>query len=412
MTVQRTRPPEEPARVGAGAAEGSRARYSWKRREPVEERSDDNASSERAAAGRQPARRLDRGGVPGRRRAVRRPGLRAAGRRDGTAARRGSATSASGSSGRTRTSRPCRRPNRPTGIPRHAYETPVFKVRDGVAELHWDTWPRIDDAIASYEMFRALRDEGVIPSHLRFQIGLPFPSSALNGFKADFAADYAIAGPAFEDLVRRELERLTRRSRPRTSRSSGTSATRCSTSRASSPGWATARWERFTGPVGAADPADPRGRARRLPPLLRHVPGVADVRGARHGPPRAHGEPRRRGLRAHRRLAAPGRARATCAARTTASSAAVRPRARRHARLPRDRAAARRRSPASSGGTDRVEITSTTSAWRCTAGSAASRRRRRWRRCASTAASSRRFAPDRDQATEPAGGSPRTRGGS
>ena len=46
----------------------------------------------------------------------------------------------------------------PTGIPRHAYETPVFAVREGVDELHWDTWPRIDDAIASYAMFaRAAR---------------------------------------------------------------------------------------------------------------------------------------------------------------------------------------------------------------------------------------------------------------
>src|ERR1700684_1206137 len=36
----------------------------------------------------------------------------------------------------------------PTGIPRHAYETPVFKIRPGAGELHWDTWPRIDDAIA------------------------------------------------------------------------------------------------------------------------------------------------------------------------------------------------------------------------------------------------------------------------
>src|ERR1700754_1377754 len=50
----------------------------------------------------------------------------------------------------------------PTGIPRHAYETPVFAVRDGVDTLHWDTWPRIDDAIASYAVFTALRDEGVI----------------------------------------------------------------------------------------------------------------------------------------------------------------------------------------------------------------------------------------------------------
>jgi hypothetical protein len=97
----------------------------------------------------------------------------------------------------------------PTGIPRHAYETPVFGIRPGVTELHWDSWPRIDDAIAGYQVFSALREEGVIPAGLRFQVGLPFPSSALNGFKADFAADYPVAERAFEDLVARELKRLT-----------------------------------------------------------------------------------------------------------------------------------------------------------------------------------------------------------
>src|SRR5215218_7385922 len=97
----------------------------------------------------------------------------------------------------------------PSGIPRHAYETPVFAVREGVEELRWDTWPRIDDAIASYEEFRRLREQGVIPAGLRFQVGLPFPSSALNAFKADFAADYPVAERAFEDLVGRELARLT-----------------------------------------------------------------------------------------------------------------------------------------------------------------------------------------------------------
>ena len=97
----------------------------------------------------------------------------------------------------------------PTGIPRHAYETPVFGIRPGVTELHWDTWPPIDDAIASYRQFVALRDEGMIPARLRFQVGLPFPSSALNAFKANYAADYPVAERAFEDLVARELERLT-----------------------------------------------------------------------------------------------------------------------------------------------------------------------------------------------------------
>jgi hypothetical protein len=97
----------------------------------------------------------------------------------------------------------------PTGLPRHAYETPVFGVRPGVTELHWDSWPRIDDAIESYATFARLRADGVIPAGLRFQIGLPFPASALNAFKADFAHDYPIAARGFEDLVARELVRLT-----------------------------------------------------------------------------------------------------------------------------------------------------------------------------------------------------------
>ncbi|UGS37343.1 hypothetical protein [Capillimicrobium parvum] len=96
----------------------------------------------------------------------------------------------------------------PTGLPRHAYETPVFAVRGGVEALHWDSWPRIDDAIASYATFCDLREQGVIADGLRFQIGLPFPSSAMNAFKADYARDYPIAARGFEDLVARELVRL------------------------------------------------------------------------------------------------------------------------------------------------------------------------------------------------------------
>ena len=96
----------------------------------------------------------------------------------------------------------------PTGLPRHAYETPVFGIKPGVSEVHWDAWPRIDDAIASYAVFSQLRAAGVIPAGIRFQVCLPFPASALNAFKADFAHDYPIAARGFEDLVGRELERL------------------------------------------------------------------------------------------------------------------------------------------------------------------------------------------------------------
>src|SRR6201994_146220 len=96
----------------------------------------------------------------------------------------------------------------PTGRPRHAYETPVFSIRPGVTELRFDSWPRIDDAIASYGEFARLKADGVIPGHLRFQVGLPFPASALNAFKADFAADYPVAERGFEKLVERELRRM------------------------------------------------------------------------------------------------------------------------------------------------------------------------------------------------------------
>lgn len=97
----------------------------------------------------------------------------------------------------------------PTGLPRHPHETPVFRVRPGVRELRWISWPRIDEAITSYQVFRALREEGAIPRGMRFQVGLPFPVSALNAFKDAFEADFPVVSAAYEDLVARELQRLT-----------------------------------------------------------------------------------------------------------------------------------------------------------------------------------------------------------
>jgi hypothetical protein len=138
----------------------------------------------------------------------------------------------------------------PTGIPRHAYETPVFRIRPGVTELHWESWPRVDDAIASYQVFRGLRAEGVIPAGLRFQVGLPFPSSALNGFKADFAADYPVAERGFEDLAARELRRLTAAIPPRDLAIQWDVAYEVLDLEGVLAWTAPGAWERFTGPVG------------------------------------------------------------------------------------------------------------------------------------------------------------------
>ena len=96
----------------------------------------------------------------------------------------------------------------PTGIPRHAYETPVFRIRKGVSKLEFKSWPRIDDAIESYQVFRRLQDQGVLPRHLRFQVSLPFPSSALNGFKCGLRSRLCGCRASVRRSRRRELQRL------------------------------------------------------------------------------------------------------------------------------------------------------------------------------------------------------------
>jgi hypothetical protein len=93
--------------------------------------------------------------------------------------------------------------------PRHVGEIAVLAVREGVEELRFDSWPRIDDAIASYGVFCRLRDEGVIPAHVRFQVALPFCLSCTPTFKRSFAHDHPIVAAAYEELFSREITRLT-----------------------------------------------------------------------------------------------------------------------------------------------------------------------------------------------------------
>jgi hypothetical protein len=97
----------------------------------------------------------------------------------------------------------------PEWLPAHLWDCWEFRLKPGVASLRFDRWPRIDDAIASYEAFHRLRDEGKIPDDVRFQVCLPWPHSALGFFfRENFANDYEILLPAWEELVGRELGRL------------------------------------------------------------------------------------------------------------------------------------------------------------------------------------------------------------
>ena len=92
--------------------------------------------------------------------------------------------------------------------PRNVGEIPGLALREGVEELRFDRWPRIDDAIASYGVFRELREQGVIPSGVRFQLALPFRTSAMSSFKPDFSHDFPIVAAGYEELFAREIERL------------------------------------------------------------------------------------------------------------------------------------------------------------------------------------------------------------
>ena len=273
--------------------------------------------------------------------------------------------------------------------PRSVRETAILKVREGVTELRFESWPRIDDAIESYGVFRSLREQGVIPADVRFQVSLPFGTSSLSVFKKDWAHDFPIALRAYEDLFAREIKRLT----------------------AAIPAddlaiqWDVC-WEvldiegvlvvdrrRRLGALRRAGqahhPADTGGDAGRLPPLLRNVPVLADVRGARHGTARADGQLRDGSLRAPGRLAAPRRPRDLRSDDEPLLRAAARPARVGHPRVPRDCPAGRRARRAPLSVTRRHPGISTTSASRCTAASAASRGKTAWRRCASTATPSK-----------------------
>lgn len=96
------------------------------------------------------------------------------------------------------------RPNTADGLA-HSYEDNwAFRLKPGIEtidfpDLHYARW-----ALESYEVFRELRDRGVIPAGVRFQISLPTP---LGGCGTFFPAsrDRELVAPAYEAAMLREV---------------------------------------------------------------------------------------------------------------------------------------------------------------------------------------------------------------
>src|SRR5262249_26787788 len=61
------------------------------------------------------------------------------------------------------------------------------------------------DATASYFIFRTLREKGVLPAGLRFQIAIPMVNSAVRPLYFPTPGDVESVRPGFEELLAAEL---------------------------------------------------------------------------------------------------------------------------------------------------------------------------------------------------------------
>lgn len=88
------------------------------------------------------------------------------------------------------------------------HNTWKFRMKDGVKYPRFDGLLYADAAIRSYEQFKSLQAEGVVPADLRFQVSLPPPHSAV-GMWFHAPDDYNRAVPAYLEAMVAEIQRLT-----------------------------------------------------------------------------------------------------------------------------------------------------------------------------------------------------------
>jgi hypothetical protein len=79
-----------------------------------------------------------------------------------------------------------------------------FVVEPSVETIEIDRLGYADHAIASYDIFKRLKGEGVISSGVRFQVSLPLAESGIRWFLAS-KRDYDIVKPAYDAALKREI---------------------------------------------------------------------------------------------------------------------------------------------------------------------------------------------------------------
>ena len=82
-----------------------------------------------------------------------------------------------------------------------------FAVDAEIDSLEIENLGYADHALASYEVFKRLKNDGIIAPDVRFQVCLPLAESGIRWFMAT-RRDYDIVKPAYDLALQRDLERI------------------------------------------------------------------------------------------------------------------------------------------------------------------------------------------------------------
>lgn len=97
-------------------------------------------------------------------------------------------------------------------FPRNASDAWWFKVKDGVKQVRFgDPGWRLGyarDALNSFFVFQTMKEKGVLPQHLRFQVSVPMVNSVLPPRIFPDQSDLAKIRPGFEAAMRAEIQTI------------------------------------------------------------------------------------------------------------------------------------------------------------------------------------------------------------
>ena len=199
-------------------------------------------------------------------------------------------------------------------FPRNAADAWWFKVKDGVKQVRFgDPGWRLGyarDALNSYFVFQTMKEKGVLPAHLRFQVSMPMVNSVLPPRIFPDQNDIAKIRPGYEAAIRAEIATIVDKIPSKELAIQWDCSTEVQDAYGSIPGYPLeGAIERNLTEVRNLSPHIPCGRRARLSLLLRHARRLAALSARRSQPGGEARQRLRRSLRPQGRLDPPAGAR-------------------------------------------------------------------------------------------------------